>query len=221
MLAQKRNTAYKVRIYDLINNDYLKEDGEWGSSYVLVQDKKITRVNLIATVISKYESEDKTHCFVVIDDFSSEIRVKTWREDTGLLNNLEVGNIINVIGRIRKYNDEIYITPEIVRKIDNPNWELVRKLELFELYGKPKFSIKEANERKEKIIEEQIQGSSESDRQKVLTIIEKGDSELGVDYNNIKLASGLAEEKVVSIAQELLREGEIYEVKMGRFRITR
>ncbi len=221
MLTQKRNTAYKVRIHDLISNDYLKEDGEWGSSYVLIQDKKITRVNLIATIISKYESEDKAHCFVVIDDFSSEIRVKTWREDTRLLNSLEVGGIINVIGRIRKYNDELYITPEIIKKIDNPNWELVRKLELFELYGKPKLLIKEVNERKEKIVEEQIEGFLESDRQKILTIIEKRDSELGVDYNTIKLESELGEEKIKNITHDLLREGEIYEVKSGRFRITR
>jgi len=41
-----------------------------------------------------------------------------------------VGDLVLVVGRVRKYEDEIYISPEIVKKV-NPNWELVHKLILF------------------------------------------------------------------------------------------
>ncbi len=219
MLNQKRHTAYKVRVSDLLRNNYKKEEGEWGSSYIEINNKKVNRVNIIATLVARYESEDKNYCAITLDDFSSEIRAKTWNEDTKIIKKLKVGDIVNVIGKVRKYGDEVYITPEIARKLNNPNWELVRKLELIRMYGKSPIVV-EVKQQKKQIVEEQIVDSLENDRQKVLSIIEKKDSDLGVDTSTINIESGLGEEKTNKLTQDLLRDGEIYEVREGRFRIT-
>ena len=108
MPQQARQTAFKVWISDLSSNHLTKQDGEWAPSYILIKDKKVSRVNLIASVVMKYENDEKTYSNVVLDDGSAQIRVKTWREDTRLLEGFEIGNTILVIGRPREYNSEIY-----------------------------------------------------------------------------------------------------------------
>ncbi len=52
---QKRQIACKARIADLINGQYVKEEG-WTPNYIITkQGKHISRINLIGTVISKTE----------------------------------------------------------------------------------------------------------------------------------------------------------------------
>ena len=63
-----RQTAYKVRIKDLFSGTYAKEEGEFGINYVLFKNKKISRVNIIANVIEKYENEDKSYGVIDFDD---------------------------------------------------------------------------------------------------------------------------------------------------------
>lgn len=96
------------------------------SSHIILNNKKISRVNIVATVIQKFENEELTYANITVDDGSSDIRIKAWAADIDLISNLKVGDLILVVGRIKQYNDEIYIVPEIVKKV-HPNWELVHK----------------------------------------------------------------------------------------------
>tara|TARA_Y100000310_G_scaffold345498_1_gene465666 strand:+ start:12841 stop:13638 length:798 start_codon:yes stop_codon:yes gene_type:complete len=133
---RKRQTAYKVWISDLLANPYIKKEGQWESNYIEIAGKQVSRVNIIATAVSKFKSDDNTYVSITIDDGSAGIRLKTWREDTPILEEIEQGKIVNVIGKVREFNKEKYIIPEIVKVLDNPNWELQRKLELLKK-GKP------------------------------------------------------------------------------------
>lgn len=212
---QKRQTAYKVWIADLVNNKFVKQTGEWEPNFLEVNGEKISRVNLIANVITKFQNEDKTFTSITLDDGSSTIRVKTWREDTDKLSEVNIGDILLLIGRLREYNDEIYLTPEIVKKLDNPNWELVRKLELIKLYGKPKQkeSVEQPKIEQSEVVEEQvIETSSESNRQLLLNLIEKFDTEKGADITKVIENSKLDEDEADSLIQELLKEGEIFQL---------
>ncbi|MEK6861201.1 MAG: hypothetical protein AABY07_04460, partial [Nanoarchaeota archaeon] len=123
-----RLTAYKIWIASLINSPYVNNPGEFEPNYIKVNGKEISRLNIIATVVNKYISDDGTYVTIIVDDSSSQIRVKSWREDTLLLKNINVGDTILLIARVKNYQNEIYLLPEIVKKV-NPNWELVRKLE--------------------------------------------------------------------------------------------
>src|SRR3989344_6192393 len=208
-----RLTAYKVWVSDLLNNNYIQTSGEFESNYVEFKDKQVSRVNLIATIIAKLESEDKNYVSVVLDDSSEQIKVKTWREDTRLLNNVSVGDVILVIGKIKKYNDEIYILPEIIKNL-NINWELARKSELLKLYGKPQETkdTKEDEINKDKTIIEEIKFNSIDLKNEILNLIEKYEEKEGVSLEEIKsnISSDLNE--INKILEELIKEGQVYSI---------
>jgi len=46
-----------------------------------------------------------------------------------LLAKIKKGEIVEVVGKIREYNDERFIVPEIVRVVEDPNCLTLRKLE--------------------------------------------------------------------------------------------
>ena len=183
---QGRQTAYKAWISDLINNEYVIQNGEWEPNYVKIRDKQVTRVNVIAIVVDKYDNEDGTYSSLTIDDSSDNITLRTWKEDIKILKEINIGDIVLVIGKIREYEGSRYIVPEIVKQIDNPKWVELRKLELRKEYGEPSESIQESKpEQKEesnpeqpKIEEESLVEDSaeeldlgEGDRQKILNLI--------------------------------------------------
>ena len=58
---------------------------------------------------------------------------------------------------------------------------------------------------------------SESNRQRILTFIEKLDKEGGANKKNLQEISSLQEDTITSIIEELLKEGEIFEVN-GNFK---
>lgn len=140
---QKRATAYKVKIADIINGEYISDDFQ---SYLKNLNLKITRVRLMGTIIDKriYEGgenpdftegpgERSSHAFIVLDDGSGIIRLKTWKKDIEKLSRVEVGDIVDSVARVREYQDEIYAVPEFVNKIENPNWELLREIDIIKL----------------------------------------------------------------------------------------
>lgn len=218
-----RQTAFKLWVYDIINSPYIKQEGEWEPNYLEFNGNKVSRVNIIANVILKFESDDKNYCNLVLDDGSGTIRVKTWGEDTALISNINIGDMILMIGRPRSYNEEIYINPEIVKKIDNPNLELLRKLELLKRFGKskPREKIYETEVIEKEISNEEeiIDVSSVSERQKILNLIEKHNSENGASVNEVINNIDINKEKAEQLIQDLLKDGEIYQPKNGRLKI--
>ena len=138
MDERKKLIAYKVWINDILNSKiYKEEDGDFSISYIKVKDIRISKINIMANIVEKFLSEDKNFASITLDDGSGAIRVKTWKEDTMKVENFNVGDIVNIIGRPRTYNEESFIVPELIRKVDDPNFEVLRKLELLKLYGKP------------------------------------------------------------------------------------
>ena len=151
------------------------------------------------------------------------------------------GDLVDVFGKVKEYNGEIYVMPEIIRKID-PNVETLRLLELEEVYKKQKQDIekiralgtKDLNELKvalkDQIIDDIIEGIIESgcldeikteevkevpvasSKDAILKIIEESD---GIDYMTIIEKSGLDENKVDQAVQELLESGVCGEPSPG------
>ncbi|MBT3394819.1 hypothetical protein HOA59_01320 [archaeon] len=233
MEQQRRQTAYKVWITDLMNNEYIQQQGEWEPNYIQIREKKVSRINLIAIVVEKYDNEEKTYSTVTIDDGSDNIQLKAWKEDIKIFESVKVGDIVSIIGKIKSYNETRYIVPEIVRSLDNPKWLEVRKLELTKEYGlqqesaeKPKGestgnSGMEMPKIQEEVIinEDSEEVPTENDRQKILNIIEKDSNEEGMDIITVVEKSGIEEESANLLVQELLKEGEIFEIKKGTVKI--
>ena len=226
--AQIRQTAYKVWIADLVNGEYISPGGEWVPNYVQINDKKVSRVNIIANSIAKFQNEEGTYISLTLDDGSDNITLKVWNEDTKILEDINIGDMILTIARVKQYNNQVYLVPEIVKKLEKSEWIILRKKELMEEYGERVQTEKvEEKVEEEPIITEQPniqeetveENSSESERQKLLSIIEKTDSGEGVDITQLATESNLGEQNTNNLIQDLLKEGEIFEIKPGRIKL--
>lgn len=192
----QRQTAYKVRVGDLINNEYIRQSGEWEPNYITVNGLKVSRANIIASVIDKQESDLMSS--ISVDDGSGNINVRCFNELTVLLKDIQVGDLVLVIGRPRENNGQIFVAGEIVKKLSDPSWSKLRKLELGEFKGNG-VSVEKENVKK-----------------KVLDIINELDEGEGADVDQVILKSGLGESDMEGILKDFLEQGEIYEPKPGR-----
>jgi len=126
---KKRQTAFKVSIGMISSSDKVHFDEENRFRYVEVKGKEIYRINLIANVIDKFESNQKQYINITLDDGTGNIRVKAFADSIHLLQNIHLGDSVILVGVIRFYNDELYVMPEIIKAVD-PKWLVARKLEL-------------------------------------------------------------------------------------------
>ncbi|HDQ59988.1 MAG TPA: hypothetical protein ENN30_02230 [Candidatus Woesearchaeota archaeon] len=120
----KRWTAYKIEIKDIVRGNY-SNDG-----YVKYGELEVSRARVLGSVVSQMVSEDKKYGFFVIDDGTETIRIKSFEDSLALIEKTKIGDIVDVIGRLKKYNEELYIIPEAVQIITDPNWIVLRKLEI-------------------------------------------------------------------------------------------
>lgn len=213
----ERQPAHKIWISNLYSGNFIKSDDEFKPNFLVVNGKNIFRVNLIASIIGKYEKEG--YASIIADDGSAQIRIKCWGEDCKLLKDADVGHIVLIVGKIKedKFNENsYYILPEIIKNVE-PNFEILRKLELIKEIGKPL-----EHDKKEQIIEEEsyeieeIKMSSGNLRSNILNFIEKNEE---IDFES--LAKELGNEKnLFNEITELIKDGEIFEVK-GRYKLLR
>ena len=209
----ERKTATKVRIKDLVEGEFIKTEGNMEPNYVVTSlSEMVSRVRVMGVVVSKFISEDDKYVIVTLDD-SSEITSARSFIDTDILKGIEVGETIDVVGKVKEYQEQIYILPEVVYIIEDPNWELVRRLELVikdKTLGKKPSS---------KAVEDKVEVEGEALRDRVLEVIKTGDEGEGVKYVTVVKETGIKEEDLDKIINDLLVEGEIYEPKIGRFKI--
>ncbi len=203
-----RLIAYKIWLNYLKEENFVNKTQDFESNYISVGDKQISRINIIANVVSKFQSEDGNYLAITIDDSSAQVRLKTWREDTKILKNINVGDIVLIIGKIRNYSDEIYILPEIVKKV-LINDEILRRLELIKEYGLPKES-EIIEEPEPKIEYEEINFNSNNLKNQLLNLIEKNEEDLGINLEEIKIQLHSDLVSINKILEELLKEGQIY-----------
>ena len=215
---QKRQTAYKVWISTLLQGTYTPKSGEWEPNYVQCGDKQISRVNVLATIISKEASEQ--FASITVDDGSGTIQVRAFRDDAGSFNNVNVGDLITIIGRPRQFQTTLYLVSEIVRKMDNPKWLEVRKLELTKEWGAPQATTISQPQTLPTTSPQPVQETStEKNRQVLLNLAEKAGDD-GIDVDALIKSSGLAEQEAEKIMDELLQEGEIYMPRPGHVKIV-
>jgi RPA family protein len=211
---RKRETAHKIRVGDLLKGTPIFDQtpAEPGTQitnprllHVEFGDKKLVRVNLIANVIDKFESQGETKfATITIDDGSGQIRVRVFSDDLHKLEDIIQGDTLLIIGLIRSYNQELYILPEIVRKQD-AKYLLIRKLELDKEAPK-----KLTSEEKKEI---------KSHRDDIIDLVKVSEDNEGIDKDEIIMKFTDAKPEILSQEiQKLLEEGIIYEPKPGRVR---
>ncbi len=219
----RRNPAKKLWIRDIVNAEFHR--GTDANYIITPLGERATRVRVLATVVDKRIGEKVGH--ILLDDATETIRVRAFNEQMELIAKVNIGDIVEVIGKVKEYDNEIYINPEIVRVVNDPNYELLRKLELTIKDYELKKKLKE-----EKIVEtwtiseEKIDSSQEEkeeDRMEqlkimVLNLIEELDSGDGVKYITLLEKTKLSEEELEDVLTELMNEGSVYEPTLGRFK---
>ena len=214
---KKRQTAYKIKIKHIVNGSFAKN----GESINSVQTElgPVSRVNIIGFVISKEASDYFSG--VVVDDGTERISVRSF-ENKKMFDDFDVGEVVNVIGRIRVYGEEKYVSAEIVKNIDGL-WLEHRKneMELLEkIYKKNKKSEfpEPVPENLNLKNEEEVVDSEEvSEIDKIIGLIKKHDSGQGADTSEvIKNSENPNCEKIIN---ELLRSGDVFAIRPGRIKI--
>jgi RPA family protein len=199
----KRNVAYKFRIGDVLLGKPIIDGDKF--TFLELGDKKIVRVNIIGNITDKYESEgERKYIFFTLDDGSGQIKIKCFSEEANKFRDVSQGQTVLVIGVLRNFNNETYISPEIIREQDT-RYLLLRKLEL----------EKEKSKNTQPLVKEQITAVKD----KILGIIKEAEKNGGIEMDTIIM--DLREVSPDVINQEvrsLLEEGIIFEPRPGKIR---
>ena len=111
----QRQTAYKMQISDILKGK-INFEGDRILN-VEISGKEVLRVNIIANIVEKYTNPEKQFASLTIDDGSGQIRMKGFSDSFEILNAPMIGDTVYMIGTLKFYNDELYILPEIIKKI--------------------------------------------------------------------------------------------------------
>src|SRR3989338_10741530 len=219
----KRATAYKIWIGDLTKGSYGRGSGQFDPGYVTIKNMNISRVNIIVSLIDKFSGDNYINA--VVDDGTGTLKLKSWGDDIKKFEEVNIGDLIFVIGKVKESNNEIYITPEIIRKIDNPLWLKVRKLELVKLYGEVQrvennsasvYNNTSDDELTIGVVEEKVVNIQNS-REAILELIEQLDFGDGADLEEVINKSKFTEAR--DLINNLLMNGEIFELHKGKLRV--
>jgi RPA family protein len=201
-------TAFKVFIRDAVERALNKDDDN--RSYIEYDGQQIFTVRVMGVVVSKYDSERFT--ILTLDDATETVSVRFFGEDKGMVANVSVGDTVDVIGTLREYEEETYIAPRIITEIEDPNWEVVRNLELLLRAKKAGITVSQ-----EEVLDTEEEPASDL-KPIVLSLIERLDEGDGADYNSILKESGLKDTELDPTLNYLLSNSDVYEPKIGKFK---
>ncbi|MFQ5474753.1 MAG: hypothetical protein ACE5DM_02855 [Candidatus Nanoarchaeia archaeon] len=193
MERAQRQTAFKVKIADVLNGDYTKEEG-WLPNYISVRDMKVSRANIIAVVVAVVKEQSFHN--ILVDDGSGTLSLRLFEPNLAVP---QLGDVVLAIGRTRDYGGERYLAPEILRKVDQ-RWLEIRQLEV------------KTSQVEETAVEEIV---SENPAGSLLAIIRRKDDGSGAPFELISESV----ENCEDLINQLLALGEIFEVKPGRFKV--
>jgi len=156
---------------------------------------------MLGAVVHKSEG---AYAGAVIDDGTGKISLRAF-ENIGVFSKADVGDFVLVIGKIRSFNDEKYVMPEIIRKIDAA-WMNVRKLELKDMHAAGENAKAMAHDVEEVPVNDEIYSLIKS--------LDNGD---GVSVDDVIKSS--KDKSAEFIINKLLESGDIFEIKPGRLKV--
>ncbi len=220
MLQEKqfrREAARKSSIGEILNGKFV--DAEEGSAALNISGQAARRLNLLATVVDKEDTESQSYKSLVVDDGTAQIRLRFFDAEMPLFEKLEIGDFAAIIGKPRSYGSEVYITPEIARPLKNVKWADVRKLELkLQKAREHATAMTPAAENLvEQLVVEEPADVVSKEKMELYKIVKALDAGRGVDLNEVTAKSGLGNAE--SLIREMLRNGDLFEVLPGRLKV--
>ena len=223
-MRKMKPTAYKLRIRDLVRGRFVRPaDISEPSHLVTPSGLKVVRARVIGTVVEKFVREDGGYAMVRLDDGTETVTVRAWREGVRELERFEAGDVLDVLGRVREFGGEIYIVPELMLEVKDPNVEVMREAENLRFAweagalgpsGVPGGAEPQASGELSQEVPEEL-------KNKVVLALDKLDSSDGASPSEISMELGLPLAQVEEALRSLLITGSIYEPTAGRYRLAR
>ncbi|MDO8508787.1 MAG: OB-fold nucleic acid binding domain-containing protein [Nanoarchaeota archaeon] len=195
----KRHIAFKYRIGNLLTGKPILENDRL--RFLEINNKNIIRVNIIANIVDKFLQEgEKKYGSITLDDATGQIRVKAFGDDLSKFSPFNQGDTVLLIGLVKHWKDEIYISPEIIKKKD-PSFLLIRKLEI------------ESEEPKSLDKEKLLQL-----KDKILEMVKNSESTNGIEVEKMILELKEHPDIINQEIKRLLEDGMVYEPRPGKLR---
>jgi len=205
----RRQIAYKCNIESLSKGVFVKKPG-WESNYVMTDYGDFSRVNIIAVVVSKDENS------IMLDDGSGQMIGRTF-DNAEKLSNINVGDLVLLIARPREFNNEIYLTLEIIKKIEK-GWIVYRKKELLLIQKVRNVdSLKKSEKAAPEMTENASSPSTVNSKERIIQVIKQLDTGSGASIDDVLMISKMSNSE--DIIQDMLLKGEIFEIKSGRLKL--
>jgi len=235
----ERAIAYKLPIEYLYRGTFVKSPGDMQPSYVHLFDLQVSRVNIIGTVTEILGTE--TLSGFILDDGTGQIHARAFDDKRYLLEPVSVGSLVCVIGRMREYNDTLYVQVEVVKTLDTLLWLQLRKKEqesLLKIYNPDNKKLPESSSVvsvrsipegassqsvvvSEELVSDVIEDVSGDDLSaELLRFIDAYDSGTGVTYELIAEKKGIDIQVVEEAVFDLIKGGDVFEVSPGRLKLT-
>lgn len=138
--SYKRNPAIHCWIKHITESEYEENKNAFHSIFGMVK-----RIRIIGTIIEKNEelteiddynfglesdAEENVQLIFTLDDGTSLIRAIIDNVNPEKYRKFNVGHIVDVVGRPRKKNGNLSLWIEIIRKVEEPNYILLRDAEI-------------------------------------------------------------------------------------------
>jgi len=231
-----------MKIEDIVLGQYMRSPDGTEPSYLLTPwGERVTRVRVMGTVVDKFVRDDLNYATLRIDDGSETVSLRAWQEGVKELDRFNVGDTVDVIGRVREFNGEVYLTPELLIRVEDPNWELVRELEVIAarreaIAGGVQPKLTKLEPRQLNIPLSQAAGEAEplaeadeeplpivpdEVKKRVAIAIQKLDSGAGVEPIKISNELNMSMAQVNDALRVMFVDGDVFEPTHGKFRLTR
>jgi RPA family protein len=246
MAQQKRQVAKLTDTRELNTGKYFQREGFEPNFLLTPEGRRLSRARLVATVVDRFINDDETYGSITLDDGKDTTQVKFFNE-LELMEGFETGDIIEVVGKVREYQGQIYLDGEILTHTQ-PEAELLHQLRLKkerEKWNQVRETVKQLKESgkdqedidKEmagKLEENEVdallqsfgenfeQAETEEDREnlerKVLEAVEDLDDGEGADYADIVDEIDEPEDQLEDTINSLLSDGTCYEPQPGKIK---
>ncbi|MHA1291620.1 MAG: hypothetical protein ACTSQJ_03005 [Promethearchaeota archaeon] len=230
----KRFPAIRCWIKHLLNGTFSNKSK---SLYTIFGAVK--RVRIVSTIVDKREiiinsienedillNEENNNIRLEfdLDDGTGLIRAILWRVDPEKYSEFNKGDIVDVVGLIRQWKDYTSISPEIIKKIYDPNFILLRNAEIIKKIKSG--DIQEIPDQSEEFLningtsgdiniedlfEEEENGEENRIKEKIYSLIEQHTSEgNGISFEEIIKAINISTETLKNYIKDLEMESRIY-----------
>ncbi len=150
MNLQKRSPAKILDLATIANADLITQDNV---NYIMVNQNKIDRVNIISIIVDINENQLTNNILLKVDDGTAIMPVMVF-DPQSFDKNINIGDFVLIIGKVREFNKSRYIAAEIVKKTTK-KWFSYRKKQIEKITNKQTNTSKVNTKIDEQEVEEQ------------------------------------------------------------------